>query len=122
MKKDKKTILIVDDSALIMERMVPMLEEMENVEFVIHAGTYQEAIELLEKISPQFVLLDIHLPDRSGIELLRTIRERYREIIVLMITNSAGESYREICKKLGARYFFDKSKDFDQIPAVIAAG
>jgi DNA-binding NarL/FixJ family response regulator len=122
MKTEKKIVLIVDDSILILERMIPMLEEIENIQFVVHAGTYKEAIEMLEKVNPHLVLLDIHLPDRSGIELLRTIREKHEEIIVLMITNYASESYQEICKKMGARYFFDKSKDFDLIPGVISAG
>jgi DNA-binding NarL/FixJ family response regulator len=121
MKKDKRTVLIVDDSILIMERMIPMMEEIENISFVIHAGSYKEGLEVLSRLTPDMVLLDINLPDRSGIELLRLIRERHLEIAVLMISNNADPYYREICEKLGARQFLDKSKDIDLIPSVLSA-
>jgi DNA-binding NarL/FixJ family response regulator len=121
MKKNSKTVLIVDDSILIMERMIPIMEEIENISFVVHAGSYQEGIEVLNQLTPDMVLLDINLPDRSGIELLRIIRERNLEIAVLMISNHADQYYRDICKKLGARYFLDKSTDIDLIPSVLAA-
>ncbi|HMH32861.1 MAG TPA: response regulator [Puia sp.] len=121
MKNEKKKLLIVDDSILILERMIPILEEIQNIQFVIHAGTYKEAIELLEGMSPDMALLDIQLPDRSGIELLRAIKEKNRDIIVFMITNSASDYYKNVCKQLGADHFFDKSTDFLLIPEAISA-
>jgi DNA-binding NarL/FixJ family response regulator len=121
MKNDKKTVLIVDDSILVMERMIPVMEEIENISFVVHAATYQEGLEVLSRLTPDVVLLDINLPDKSGIELLRLIRERHLEIAVLMISNNADFYYRSICKKLGATHFLDKSTDIDLLPAVLSA-
>jgi len=121
MKNDKKTVLIVDDSILIMERMIPIMEEIENISFVVHAATYQEGLEVLSRLTPDVVLLDINLPDKSGIELLRLIRERHLETAVLMISNNADIYYRTVCKKLGASHFLDKSTDIDMLPAVLSA-
>ncbi|HEY4062955.1 MAG TPA: response regulator [Puia sp.] len=121
MQKGKKTVLIVDDSILITERIIPILEDMENISFVLHAGSYKEGLESLSRLSPDMVLLDINLPDKSGIELLRVIRERKMEIAVLMISNHADTYYREICQKLGARAFLDKSNDMDLIPMILNA-
>ncbi len=121
MKKDKRTVLIVDDSILIMERMIPILEEVENISFVVQACNFKEGLEVLNTLNPDMVLLDINLPDKSGIELLRIIREKNMEIIVLMISNHADTYYMEICRALGARYFLDKSKDIDLIPEVLSA-
>jgi len=121
MKKEKKIVLIVDDSILILERMISMLEEINNIQFVVHAANYNEAIELLKGLTPDMVLLDINLPDKSGIELLRKIKEEYKKIIVYMITNQANDYYKNICKKLGADNFFDKSTDFNLIPELISA-
>lgn len=121
MKNDKKTVLIVDDSILIIERMIPIIEEIENISFVVHAASYREGLEVLSRLTPDMVLLDINLPDKSGIELLRVIRERQLEIAVLMISNNADSYYRNICKKLGARQFLDKSTDIDLLPAVLSA-
>lgn len=120
MKKEKKTVLIVDDSILILERMIPLMEEIDNISFVVHAASYKEGFEVLSRLTPDMVLLDINLPDRSGIELLRVIKERQLEIAVLMISNNTGSYYRDICKKLGARYFLDKSTDIDLLPTVLA--
>ena len=121
MHKEKKIVLVVDDSALIRKRIIPMLEEIHNVQFVTFAGTYEEAIDSIRNTIPDMILLDIQLPDRSGIELLRTVKENYQDVIVYMITNRANDFYRETCIRLKADYFFDKSKDFDLIPKVIAA-
>jgi DNA-binding NarL/FixJ family response regulator len=121
MKKEKKIVLIVDDSILILERMIPLLEEVSNIQFVVHAGNYSEAIELLKGLTPDMVLLDINLPDKSGIELLRKIKEDYKKTKVFMITNQANDYYKNICKKLGADHFFDKSTDFNLIPELISA-
>jgi len=121
MKDGKKIVLIVDDSILILERMISMLAEIGNIQFIVHARSYNEAIELLEGVTPDLALLDIHLPGKNGIELLRTIKEKYRDVIVFMITNYANDYYRNQCKILGADYFFDKSKDFNLIPEFISA-
>ena len=88
MKKEKRTVLIVDDSILILERMIPLMAEIENISFVVHAASYKEGLEVLSCLTPDLVLLDINLPDKSGIELLRVIRERQLEIAVLMISNN----------------------------------
>ena len=120
MKNGTKLILIVDDSVVILDRLIRMLEESKNIQFV-HAGNYHDAIQLLNGITPDLVLLDIHLPDKSGIELLRTIKEKYQHIIVVMITNNVNDYYRKHCRTLGAEYFVDKSKDFNLIPEIISA-
>ncbi|HTI92918.1 MAG TPA: response regulator transcription factor [Puia sp.] len=120
MNKHKKTVLIVDDSLLIMERMIPILEEIDNISFVVQAGSFREAVEVLRTLNPDMVLLDINLPDKSGIDLLHFIRAKQMEITVLMITNQTDSYYMEICHKLGAKYFLDKSKDIDLISGVLA--
>jgi response regulator of citrate/malate metabolism len=121
MKNEKKTVLIVDDSILIMERMIPILEEIENISFVVQAGSFREAIEVLNTLKPDMVLLDINLPDRSGIDLLRIIREQQMEVTVLMISNHADGHYQETCRRLGARDFLDKSADLGRISGVLSA-
>jgi len=120
MKNEKRTVLIVDDSILIMERMIPILEEIENISFVVQAGSFREGVEVLNTLKPDMVLLDINLPDKSGIELLRIIHEQHAEVTVLMITNHSESYYMETCRRLGARDFLDKSKDMDRLAGVLS--
>lgn len=120
MKKEKKIVLIVDDSILILERMIPMLQEIDNIHFVAHAGSYKEAVALTQGLRPDMVLLDINLPDRSGIELLKKIKEIDQGIMVLMLTNHSNDYYRAVCKKMGAEFFFDKAVDFEIVSKTIS--
>ena|ERR1700742_809982 len=115
MNTEKKVVLVVDDSLVVLERMIPMLEDTEGIEFVLHAGTYKEALGVLEDLKPDYILLDIHLPDESGLSLLKFVRQRYENILVFMMTNQATDQYRNVCHKLGARRFFDKSCDLGYI-------
>jgi DNA-binding NarL/FixJ family response regulator len=121
MKREKKIVLLVDDSILILERMIPMLQRVPGVELVVHAGSYKEAISILECLQPDLMLLDIHLPDKSGINLLEYVHTNYRQIIVFMMTSNASDQYREACAKLGAHRFFDKSTEFEGITEAVSA-
>jgi DNA-binding NarL/FixJ family response regulator len=119
--RDKKVVLVVDDSLVVIERMIPMLQDNEHVQFVVHAGTYKEALGVLDELKPDCILLDIHLPDESGLQLLQLVQEKYRHILVFILTNQASDQYRAICRKMGAARFFDKSMDFDRIPEALEA-
>ncbi|HLX66705.1 MAG TPA: response regulator [Puia sp.] len=117
---EKKVVLVVEDSLVVLERIIPMLQGSQNVEFVVHAGSYKEALAVLEAIKPDCILLDIQLPDQSGIDLLQLVREKYDQILVFMMTNMASDHYRTICKQMGANRFFDKSMDFARIPEALS--
>ena len=120
MKTGKKTVIIVDDSPLIVKRLVDMLNELPNLEWIKNAGNYSEGLQLINEHQPRVLLLDINLPDKSGIELLRICKTSNPGTKVIMITNQANEYYRKLCLKLGADYFIDKSKEFEQIAEAIS--
>lgn len=116
----KLVALIVDDSRVIIERLREILNDTDNIGRILHAGNYREGSQVLEKIRPDVILLDINLPDKSGIELLRHIQANHPDIKVIMISNSATEYYKRICAALGADHFFDKSNEFELIPDIIS--
>ncbi|HTL09285.1 MAG TPA: response regulator transcription factor [Chitinophagaceae bacterium] len=120
MTSRKKKILIVDDSPLIVKRLLTMLEDLPDLEWVKHAGSYTDGVEQMKTTEPGILLLDINLPDKSGIELLRTAKATNPSIKVIMITNQANEYYRKLCLSLGADSFIDKSKEFELIAEKIA--
>ena len=113
-------ILIVDDSELITEKMIGMLEEMKHVRIIFQAASYAEAAVLVQEIQPDLVLMDIVLREKTGMELLRSMQETYGgSILTVILTNHTGRHYREACMKLGAHYFLDKSSEFCAIPELI---
>jgi len=116
-----KSILIVDDSPIIVERLQNMLSGLENAGPIGHAGDYSSALSQVSENRPDIILLDINLPGRSGIALLQYIKSIYPFIIVVMISNQADDYYRRICQQMGADHFIDKSTDFEQIPPLISS-
>lgn len=118
---DRKRLLIVDDSHLIVRRLIVLLDGLPGLGPIDSAATYAQAITRLSAPPlPDFILLDINLPDRNGISLLRHIHAYHPEIVVIMLSNQAGVFYRELCQQLGAAHFIDKSTEFQYVPTLIA--
>ena len=117
----KKTLLIVDDSLLIIERLIDVLKDHENVKKILTATGYEDAVEILSKNEAGIVLLDIQLPGKNGIDLLRFLVKEYPGIKVVMCSNLSSDYYINLCKKIGASHFVDKSKDFEFIPGILAS-
>jgi DNA-binding NarL/FixJ family response regulator len=115
----EKQLLIVDDAPLIVHRLRTMLEGMPGLDPITSAGTYGGAIEILQRHPSDIVLLDINLPDRNGIDLLRYIRQHHPSVVVIMCSNQSSSFYRNLCTRIGANYFIDKSAEFESIPDVV---
>ncbi len=116
----KLIVLIVEDSPLIAERFAEVLNEMDSVDQIFYARNYAEGKKLLDEIKPDIALLDINLPGKNGIDMLRLIRQQRPEMNVIMITNQVTDHYKRICAALGAQHFFYKSNEFEQVPEIIS--
>lgn len=117
----KKSILIVDNSLLIIERLVNILREVKMAGKIFTATNYNEAVKIVIEKKPEIVLLDIQLPGKNGIELLKYLVRHHPDTKVVMLSNLVSVYYQRLCKKLGAVGFIDKSREFDLIPEVVAA-
>jgi DNA-binding NarL/FixJ family response regulator len=100
--------------------MIGLLHEVSSVGEIHTACDFDEARRLLSEEDPAVVLLDINLPGKNGIELLKMIKKNKSGCEVIMITNHADDYYRDQCHELGARYFLDKSNDFALVPGIIS--
>jgi two-component system chemotaxis response regulator CheY len=117
--KKKLMLLIVDDNMNFVDRMIGLLEDADNIDNISVASNYDDARRILATEFPDVVLLDINLPGKNGIELLKLIRENKKKCEVIMITNHADDYYRQQCQELGAEHFLDKSNDFSLVPGII---
>ena len=108
-------VFLVDDSAIIRQRLKRMLTDIANVEIVGEAGEVQEATNAILQNKPDVVLLDIHLLGGSGIDVLEAIKKAQPAPSVIVLTNYPYPQYRQRCIQSGADYFFIKSTEFEQV-------
>ncbi len=108
-------VFVVEDSALIRERLLSMLGGMSGVEVVGSSETASDAIARILAARPDVVVLDVKLKASSGIEVLRAIKRRMAAVAVIMLTNYATEEFRRKCLEVGAEYFLDKTNEFERL-------
>lgn len=84
-------ILLVDDHEIVREGLAAVLGRQPGFEVVGQADTAADALEAVEQLAPHLVVLDIGLPDSSGIELCREIKARHADIRVVILTGSDEE-------------------------------
>lgn len=112
-------VFIVDDSALVRERIIAMISEHPGIEITGQAENAQEAINSIRKLKPDVAILDIRMPGGNGIEVLRNIKKNNSAPTVIILTNYPYPQYRKKCMEAGADYFFDKSTEFQKIIEVL---
>ncbi len=84
-------VLIVDDHDIVRKGLVMLISRQEDMRVVGEAGTAAEAVQQARDLSPDVVVLDVRLPDESGIEACRDMRADNPEIKVLMLTSYSDE-------------------------------
>jgi DNA-binding NarL/FixJ family response regulator len=107
-------LLIVDDSLLIVKRLTTTLHEVLPSTEIISVLRGNDAMAVMEKSMPQTVLLDLQLPDITGIEVLKKIKKQYPTAAVVVLTNNSVPYNRTTCIKEGAEGFYDKSSEFEK--------
>ncbi len=83
------------------------------------AQNASEAIAAFHQHKPEVAILDIQMPDGSGIDVLAHIKKESPRTTVIMLTNYPLPPLRKCCLKTGADYFFDKSTEFEKVIDVL---
>jgi len=84
-------LLVVDDHEVVRQGLVALLDRRAGFQVVAEAGTVSEAIEAARRFRPDLVIMDIRLPDGSGIEACREIRAELPETRVVILTSFPDE-------------------------------
>ena len=114
-------IFIAEDSLIVRERLVGMIEEVGGMEVVGQASSVSEARVQIARLEPDVALLDVRLSDGNSFEVLAAILAGGFDTQVIMMSENPFEQYRTEAKRLGAAHFFHKSQEFEKIvPALMA--
>jgi two-component system, OmpR family, response regulator len=109
-------VLLVEDSQLLHDRLMELMSDIDGIEPIGTVTTEAEAISAIESQHPNAILLDLRLKEGTGFGVLRHINSMEVRPSVVVITNYALPQYRKQAEVLGARFFLDKTQDFEQIP------
>lgn len=91
MSEGQVRVMLVDDHEVVREGLRTLLGRDKTLLVVAEAGTTAEAIETAARAKPDVVVMDVRLPDGSGVEACRTIREARPETKVIMLTSYADD-------------------------------
>jgi len=84
-------LLVVDDHEVVRQGLVSLLDRREGLQVVGEAGTVAEAVEQAHRLEPDIVIMDVRLPDGSGVEACRDIRAERPSTRVIMLTSYPDE-------------------------------
>jgi DNA-binding NarL/FixJ family response regulator len=115
-------IFLVEDSPPVRARLAEMLAAIPGATLVGQATNAADATQGILTLRPQVVVLDLSLGGGSnGFDVLRNVRSVAPEIDFYMLSNFSADPYRQLAEKLGARDFFDKTREFNRVRDVIAS-
>jgi len=112
-------VLIVDDSAAFRDRLRRILSDCPGIELAGEAGDGATALSDIERLWPDAVLLDLHMPGTDGFGVLRALKARGAHMPVIVLTSEATASIRERCSALGAHAVIDKQNAADGVAAAL---
>jgi len=111
------SVFLVDDHGLVRAGFRRILEDSDEFDVVGEAGDAATAIEEITRLEPRIVLMDISLPDGSGIEATRTIHERLPECLIVMLSQYDRVHFVEDALRAGASGYLLKTADADELRA-----
>jgi response regulator of citrate/malate metabolism len=112
-------VMVVDDDFMIAKLHGKFIASQKGYQLVGSAHCYEEAITIMDMVEPDLILLDVYLPDRSGIELLRSIRLQNRRCDVILITASKELEIVEEGFRFGIIDYLIKPFDLTQLQTAL---
>jgi two-component system, NarL family, response regulator DevR len=114
-------VLVVDDHEIVRQGLAALLERRQQFQVVGQAGTMAGAVEQARRLQPDLVLMDIRLPDGSGIQACREIRDESPTIPVVFLTSSPDDEDIFAAIVAGASGYVLKGSRAAQLVQVLAA-
>lgn len=116
---DSVKVMLVDDHAIARGGIRLMLETAGDIDVVCEAGTAAEAIDLLATCTVDVAIVDISMPGKSGLDLLRSLRAQQPWVAVLMLSTHPEETYAVRALKHGAAGYMTKDVSIATLVAAV---
>ena len=113
-------VYLVDAAIEVRGRLALLLCAIAGVEIAGVAEDGDAALEGILASDADIVVLDLHLATGNSLELIATLSRLHPAIVTIVLTNHIARAFRDACKAAGARFFFDKTSEFDAACRTIA--
>ena len=114
-KTGKKRVMIVDDHPLVRQGINMLLANEDDLEVCAEAETASGALAAMEKAKPDVAIVDLTLKESSGLELLKDVRIRYPDVLVLVLSMRDEGLYAERVLRAGARGYVTKEEGPEKV-------
>ncbi len=104
-------VLIADNNPDFLNALAQYVRSIPGVELVGEAVDGEDAIKKAEQTYPDLIILDIIMPKKSGIEALSTIKDKFPDVTVVMISINEGQSYRKLAEVYRVDKYIGKNSD-----------
>src|SRR5690349_23784005 len=112
-------ILIIDDHSLVRQGLVKVIREETDMEVIAEAGGYQQTLSIMKTLIPDIVLLDVSLPGKDGLELLKELKHNYPGVKVLMLSMHPEDRFAVRAIKSGAVGYISKEAGSNELVTAI---
>jgi len=116
--KTKPIILAVDDEFVIRDLMQRYLTPLGYE--VLLASNGEQALQYLEMVHPDIVLMDIYMPGKGGIQTLREMKEKYKDLLVIMVTAIQDEQIGQMAVRYGAKDYLTKPIELKTLQKILS--
>ncbi len=108
-------IFIVDDHYMVIEGIRAILQNEKGIEWTGHATNAASCLAFLQQHLPDVILMDINLPDRSGIDLCKDVKEKYPSVFVIGLSTFNQQSFIQKMMENGASGYVLKNATKDEL-------
>ncbi len=112
-------VLVCDDHLIVRQGIKQILGDAPDIVLAGEADSGAEALRLARTIAIDVVLMDIAMPQRDGLDVLRRLKSEFAKLPVLMLSTYSDKQYALRCLKLGAAGYLNKSADSEQMIGAI---
>lgn len=114
-------VLVIDDDKMICIALKTIIESEDDMEVVSTGNTFEDAIYLFEKHLPDICLFDIQIGEKTGIDAMKKIKEKYKDAKIVFLTTFLDKEYIKDAMNFGSHGYILKD-DFENIcPAIRSA-
>lgn len=107
-------VVLADDHVLVRDGIKALLEDQQGIKVIDEASNGKEAIEVIAKNKPHILIVDIRMPEMNGIEVVRIINDRYKDVRTLVLSMHDSEEYVIQAIQAGADGYLLKGASKDE--------